>query len=62
MKVIDSIDVLCPRSGARRLCPPVIGDVLVYRDTYHMSATFAATLDTWLQPRLPGVRSATRRP
>ncbi len=24
-------------------------------DTYHVSATFAATLDRWLEPRLPGV-------
>ncbi len=62
VQVIDTIDILCPRSGGRRLCPPVIGDVLVYRDTYHLSATFAETLDTWLQARLPQVRSARRRP
>jgi hypothetical protein len=55
VKVIDAVDVLCPRSDGRRLCPPVIGDVLVLRDTYHLSATFAATLDGWLAPRLPGV-------
>jgi hypothetical protein len=62
VKVIDPIDVLCPRTDGRRLCPPVIGDVLVYRDTYHVSATFASTLDRWLEPRLPVVRSAKRRP
>ena len=55
VKVIDTIGVLCPRTSGRRLCPAVIGDVLVYRDTYHLSATFAATLDRWLEPRLPGV-------
>jgi peptidoglycan/LPS O-acetylase OafA/YrhL len=55
--IIDPIDVLCPRShgGGRRLCAPVIGNVLVYRDTYHMSATFAATLADWLEGRLPRV-------
>jgi hypothetical protein len=49
--------VLCPRphGGGRRLCAPVIGNVLVYRDTYHMSATFAATLADWLERRLPRV-------
>jgi hypothetical protein len=55
--IIDPIDVLCPRphGGGRRLCAPVIGNVLVYRDTYHMSATFAATLADWLEGRLPRV-------
>ena len=56
VRVIDPIDVLCPRTDGRRLCPAVIGDVLVLRDTYHLSATFAATLDRWLEARLPPVR------
>jgi peptidoglycan/LPS O-acetylase OafA/YrhL len=56
VRIIDPIGVLCPRRDGRRLCAPVIGDVLVYRDTYHLSATFAATLDRWLEARLPRVR------
>ena len=35
--------------------PPVIGDVLVLLDTYHLSATYAATLARWLERRLPRV-------
>jgi peptidoglycan/LPS O-acetylase OafA/YrhL len=52
IKVIDPRTVLCPR----RRCPSVIGNVLVYRDTYHLSATFAETLAPWLDKRLPRPR------
>jgi hypothetical protein len=38
------------------LCPAVIGDVLVYKDPYHLSATYAATLTDWLAPLVPGIR------
>lgn len=31
-------------------CPPVIGNVLVYRDQDHLTATFARTLDDRLEP------------
>jgi peptidoglycan/LPS O-acetylase OafA/YrhL len=48
-KLIDPAGVLCPRHR----CPSVMGRVLVYRDTYHMSATFARTLTPWLRRHLP---------
>jgi hypothetical protein len=48
VRLIDPIRVLCPR----RRCPSVMGRVLVYRDTYHMSATFARTLTPWLARKL----------
>lgn len=34
----------------------VIGSYLVYRDTYHLTATFARSLAPWLARRLPPVR------
>ena len=55
VKVIDPMLLLCPRDGAGRLCPAVVGDVLVYRDTYHLSATFAGTIGGWLERRLPRI-------
>jgi SGNH domain (fused to AT3 domains) len=55
VKVIDPMLLLCPRDGPGRVCPAVVGDVLVYRDTYHLSATFAGTIGDWLAPRLPDV-------
>lgn len=48
-KLVDPNGILCPR----RRCPSVMGQVLVYRDTYHMSATFARTLTPWLRRHLP---------
>ncbi len=44
VKLIDPTRILCPRHR----CPSVIGRVLVYRNTYHLSATFARTLTPWL--------------
>ena len=35
------------------VCPSVIGDVLVYRNSGHVTATFAETLSGWLGRRLP---------
>jgi peptidoglycan/LPS O-acetylase OafA/YrhL len=49
VRLIDPIRILCPRHR----CPTVMGRVLVYRDTYHMSATFARTLTPWLERKLP---------
>jgi len=46
---IDPTPVLCPT----RLCPAVIGNVLVYRNTAHITATYMATLAPWLGERLP---------
>ena len=55
VKVIDPMDILCPKTERGRRCPAVVGNALVYRDTYHVSATYARTLVDWLAPRLPGV-------
>ncbi|MDQ2701116.1 MAG: acyltransferase [Actinomycetota bacterium] len=49
VKLIDPMPVLCRNDT----CPSVIGDVIVYRDTYHLTATFARTLAPWLEKQLP---------
>jgi hypothetical protein len=46
--LVDATSRFCPR----RLCPAVIGDALVYRNTSHITATYAATLSPWLETRL----------
>ena len=38
---VDLDNSVCPSDP----CPPIIGNVLVYRDTDHMTATYAATLE-----------------
>ncbi|HEY8456098.1 MAG TPA: acyltransferase family protein [Actinopolymorphaceae bacterium] len=48
VELIDPAVVLC-RDG---VCPAVIGDVLVYRDDNHLSATFVETLTDWLEDEL----------
>ena len=44
------------------LCPAVIGDVLVYRNSGHITASFIATMRPWLERRralrLPSARRA----
>ncbi|HEU0025087.1 MAG TPA: SGNH hydrolase domain-containing protein [Thermoleophilaceae bacterium] len=47
--LLDPTPVVCPG----RSCPAVKGDVLVYRDAVHFTATFAAELTGWLRSRLP---------
>ncbi|MGA7434300.1 MAG: acyltransferase family protein [Solirubrobacterales bacterium] len=49
VRLIDPMKILCQDDR----CPSVIGDALVYRDTYHLSATFSNTLAGWLGKRLP---------
>lgn len=46
--IIDPMPVLC--SDGR--CPAVIGNAVVYRDSYHLSATYATTLAGWLEREL----------
>jgi hypothetical protein len=48
VRVIDASDRFC----VRRVCPAVIGDVLVYRQTGHITATYAGTLAPWLEAAL----------
>jgi peptidoglycan/LPS O-acetylase OafA/YrhL len=51
VKLIDPLAVLCPEGT----CPAVIGNVVVYRNDYHLSATYAASMADWLAERLPDV-------
>jgi hypothetical protein len=55
--VIDLDDHICP--GA--ICPPVIGNVLVYRQGSHLTRTYVSTLTDVLEQRLvPLVEAAVR--
>ena len=49
VEAIDPVSRFC----GRRLCPAVIGDVLVYRNSGHVTATYVKTMTPWLEPRLP---------
>jgi peptidoglycan/LPS O-acetylase OafA/YrhL len=44
-RVIDMSDFYCSKSE----CPPVIGNVLVYRDRTHITSTFAKTLAPYME-------------
>jgi hypothetical protein len=48
VQLIDTASRFC----LRRLCPAVIGDVLVYRQTGHITATYMRTLAPWLEEEL----------
>jgi hypothetical protein len=48
VRIIDSLPRLCQRG----VCPAVIGDILAYRNDYHLTATFARTLAGWLGAEL----------
>jgi hypothetical protein len=48
VELIDPAPVLCTDG----LCPAVIGNVIVYRDASHLSATFVETLTDWLGEQL----------
>jgi hypothetical protein len=52
VRTIDPEPVFCPDGQ----CRPVRGRILVFRDRYHLSATFARTMRSWLMARLPAVR------
>jgi peptidoglycan/LPS O-acetylase OafA/YrhL len=51
VRLIDPLPYLCRQD--RHRCPAVIGNVLVHRNTYHVSATFSRTLRPWLGRVLP---------
>ena len=56
VSVVDMNDLICPTET----CVPVIGNVLVYRQTSHMTATYATSLREPLAERLvPVVEDAT---
>jgi peptidoglycan/LPS O-acetylase OafA/YrhL len=54
VSVIDPTNRFCLAT----LCPAVIGDVLVYRNSGHLTASFIETLAPWLARRLPTRLSA----
>lgn len=54
--VLDLTDAIC----RNHVCSPVIGHVAVYRDTHHLTATFARSLVPILHQRLIAAMSAAR--
>ncbi len=48
VRVVDPTDGFCLED----LCPAVIGDVLVYRNSGHITATYMKTLGPWLARRM----------
>ena len=50
--LVDLSDAVCPGDP----CQPVIGDMIVYRDDHHLTATFAASLAGLLEAALPIAR------
>ncbi|MFI6262289.1 acyltransferase family protein [Micromonospora sp. NPDC051006] len=48
VQVVDLTDLFCTTTE----CPLVIGNVIVYRDTHHITATYARTLGTHLVDRI----------
>ena len=56
LRLISFDDAFCAGDGP---CPPVVGNVVVYRDAHHMTATYSATLAPALSRRLraalPGI-------
>lgn len=57
VRLVDPIRVLCPR---RNRCRSVVGNVLVYRDNYHITPTYAHTLTPWLERKLRLPKYLTR--
>jgi hypothetical protein len=49
LRVVDPTPEYCPR----KLCPAVIGNVLVYRNSGHITDTYARTMTPWLSARIP---------
>jgi hypothetical protein len=49
VRLINPTPVVCPEET----CPAVIGDVLVYRNGAHLTATYVRTLTPWLGNQLP---------
>ncbi|MFG3685665.1 acyltransferase family protein [Micromonospora sp. NPDC047740] len=50
VRVVDLTDLFCTETE----CPLVIGNVIVYRDSHHITATYARTLGPHLVERITG--------
>ena len=48
VRVIDAANRFC----LARVCPAVIGNVIVYRNTGHITASYMRTLSPWLARRM----------
>ena len=46
--VIDMNDLICSPTW----CASIVGNVLVYRDTHHVTSTYTGTLAAFLEQRL----------
>ncbi len=51
VRVIDPMPLLCPK----KWCRAVDRGIVVYRDRYHLTATYAHSIGPWLGKRLPDV-------
>jgi hypothetical protein len=49
IRVVDTTPEFCPRE----LCPAVIGNVLVYRNSGHVTDTYTRTMTGWFAKRIP---------
>jgi peptidoglycan/LPS O-acetylase OafA/YrhL len=49
--MIDPTGLVCPSEP----CPVVVGNILVYRDTHHMTAVYSAALAPYLAAELPSL-------
>lgn len=50
-RLIDMNDALCTETQ----CPIVVGNVVVWRDTHHLTATYSRMLAPYLEKRLPAL-------
>lgn len=53
VRVIDPTPRFCPK----RPCRVVANNMLMYRDSYHITATYARSLASWLDDKLPDLDS-----
>jgi len=49
VRVLDPQPIFCPGS----VCSAVVAGIVVFRDNYHLTGTFAKTLRPWLAKQLP---------
>jgi hypothetical protein len=54
--VVDMTSLICGRLA----CPPVVGNVLVYLDTRHLTQSYSQTLAPYLRERLLAASSMVR--
>jgi hypothetical protein len=54
-KQVESVSLIDPTPTVclEKTCPAVIGDVLIYRNGAHLTATYVRTLTPWLAKQLP---------